>query len=167
MRTRSAQSGRPAPRRRQRGAAQRPARRTSATPARRAPPPAPQDVFEDDENLHLVMELCEGGGILDRMKAGMFTEARIAGIIRGVLRFIAQCHARGLIYRDVKPDNFLFLTPHADSPVRATDFGLSIRRAPGLPPRSCPCAATHTVQSAALRSARAARRRPARREGRR
>jgi len=86
-----------------------------------------QDVFEDDESVHLVMELCEGGGILDRMKAGASTEARIAGIIRGVLRFIAQCHARGLIYRDVKPDNFLFLTKAPDSPVRATDFGLSIR----------------------------------------
>ncbi len=29
-----------------------------------------QDVFEDNENIHLVMELCEGGGILDRMQAG-------------------------------------------------------------------------------------------------
>ena len=91
-----------------------------------------QDVFEDDENIHLVMDLCEGGGILDRMQAGQFTEARIAGIIRGVLRFIAQCHARGLIYRDVKPDNFLFLTASPDSPVRATDFGLSIRCGPRL-----------------------------------
>ncbi|KAK9826177.1 hypothetical protein WJX81_003662 [Elliptochloris bilobata] len=89
-----------------------------------------KDVFEDDENIHLVMELCEGGGILDRMKGGEFTEARIAAIIRGVLRFIAQCHARGLIYRDVKPDNFLFLTTAPDSPVRATDFGLSIRHWP-------------------------------------
>jgi serine/threonine protein kinase len=33
---------------------------------------------------------------------------------------------RGIIYRDVKPDNFLYLTPQASS-VKATDFGLSIR----------------------------------------
>ena len=44
-----------------------------------------------------------------------------------MLRFIAQCHAKGIIYRDVKPDNFLFLTPEEKSPIRATDFGLSIR----------------------------------------
>ncbi len=75
------------------------------------------------------MELCNGGGILDRMKEGTLTEARIAIIIRSVLRFIAQCHAKGIIYRDVKPDNFLFLTKDADSPIRATDFGLSIRSA--------------------------------------
>ena len=60
---------------------------------------APQGVFEDDDAIHLVMELCEGGGILDRMKQGNLTEARIAAIIRSVLRFIAQCHAKGIIYR--------------------------------------------------------------------
>ena len=61
--------------------------------------PRAQGVFEDDDSIHLVMELCEGGGILDRMKEGVLTEARIAAIIRSVLRFIAQCHAKGIIYR--------------------------------------------------------------------
>eukprot|EP00884_Botryococcus_braunii_P020658 jgi/Botrbrau1/7276/Bobra.0318s0014.1 len=86
-----------------------------------------KDVFEDDENVHLVMELCSGGPILERVKAGKMSERDVATIIRSVLRFIAQCHSRGIIYRDVKPDNFLFLTNEPDSPIRATDFGLSIR----------------------------------------
>ena len=55
------------------------------------------------------------------------TEKKIARIIRSILRFIAQCHAKGVIYRDVKPDNFLFLSKDDNSPLRATDFGLSIR----------------------------------------
>lgn len=38
-------------------------------------------------------------------------------------------HVQGIIYRDVKPDNFLFLTTDPDSPLKATDFGLSIRHA--------------------------------------
>jgi serine/threonine protein kinase len=38
-------------------------------------------------------------------------------------------HTQGIIYRDVKPDNFLFLTTDPDSPLKATDFGLSIRHA--------------------------------------
>ena len=54
------------------------------------------------------------------------SEVDVANILRSVLRFIAQCHGKGIIYRDVKPDNFLFLTPDATS-VKATDFGLSIR----------------------------------------
>ncbi len=44
-----------------------------------------QGVFEDDENIHLVMELCSGGGILDRMKDGTLTEARVADIMRSTL----------------------------------------------------------------------------------
>lgn len=86
-----------------------------------------QDVFEDDESIHLVMELCAGGALLDRLKSGAPTERYVASIVRSVLRFIAQCHAKGIIYRDVKPDNFLFLTREPESPIRATDFGLSIR----------------------------------------
>ena len=86
-----------------------------------------QDVFEDSESIHLIMELCEGGGLLDRVKEHPFTEKQVAAIIRSVLRFIAQCHAKGIIFRDVKPDNFLFLNKQPDSPIRATDFGLSIR----------------------------------------
>lgn len=44
-----------------------------------------QGVYEDDESIHLVMELCAGGGILDRMKDGTLTEARVADIIRSAL----------------------------------------------------------------------------------
>ena len=36
-----------------------------------------QDVFEDDGNIHLVMELCDGGGILDRMQTVPFTERQV------------------------------------------------------------------------------------------
>jgi calcium-dependent protein kinase len=92
-----------------------------------------RDVFEDDSNIHMVMELCTGGSILEQLKNGQpQSEADVADIIRCILRFIAQCHTKGIIYRDVKPDNFLYLTPEASS-VKATDFGLSIRHWPGEP----------------------------------
>lgn len=47
---------------------------------------------------------------------------------------------RGIIYRDVKPDNFLYLTPDASS-VKATDFGLSIRCG------DAPCPAKNRISS--------------------
>jgi serine/threonine protein kinase len=53
-----------------------------------------------------------------------------------------RCCLQGIIYRDVKPDNFLFLTTEPDSPLKATDFGLSIRHAshePKLTSRSGVC----------------------------
>ncbi|KAL4434088.1 hypothetical protein ABPG75_000529 [Micractinium tetrahymenae] len=115
-----------------------------------------QDVFEDDIAVHLVMELCEGGSVLDGLKDGEYSERQVAHIMRAVVRFIAQCHAKGLIYRDIKPDNFLLVNKASprnpllkfgealglgspssqdiDSPVKATDFGLSIRHRPEDPP---------------------------------
>ncbi|GBF98366.1 calcium dependent kinase [Raphidocelis subcapitata] len=92
-----------------------------------------QDVYEDDSNIHMVMELCEGGALLERVEARAYSEAYIAGLVRSILRFIAQCHAKGIVYRDVKPDNFLFLTKEEDSPLKATDFGLSIRHSADEP----------------------------------
>lgn len=86
-----------------------------------------QDVFEDEVSVHLVMELCTGGGILDKIKQHNYTERRISQIMRSIIRFISQCHAKGIIYRDIKPDNFLFLNKDDNSAIRATDFGLSIR----------------------------------------
>ena len=72
---------------------------------------------------------------------GTVTEKKIARIIRSILRFIAQCHAKGVIYRDVKPDNFLFLSKDDNSPLRATDFGLSIRYVARLSKLAASCAA--------------------------
>ncbi|KAL4518747.1 hypothetical protein Ndes2437B_g00828 [Nannochloris sp. 'desiccata'] len=68
-----------------------------------------KDVFEDDVSVHLVMELCEGGSVLERLKAGEYNERQAAEVMRAVLRFLSQCHAKGLVYRDVKPENFLLL----------------------------------------------------------
>lgn len=60
-------------------------------------------VFEDDRHVHMVMELCEGGALLERVQARAYSEWRIAAWVRAILRFIAQCHAKGIVYRDVKP----------------------------------------------------------------
>lgn len=72
-----------------------------------------KDVFEDDAAIHLVMELCEGGSVLDRLKDGEYSERQVAHIMRAVLRFLAQSHAKGLVYRDVKPENFMLLSREA------------------------------------------------------
>lgn len=42
------------------------------------PPPLDvQDVFEDDIAVHLVMELCEGGSVLDGLKDGEYSERQV------------------------------------------------------------------------------------------
>ena len=80
-----------------------------------------------------VNKACVDAGHSLEQAGSTMSEADVATILRSVLRFIAQCHTKGIIYRDVKPDNFLFLTSDATT-VKATDFGLSIRYGPQLLP---------------------------------
>jgi len=92
-----------------------------------------REVFEDERAVHLVMDLCEGGALLERVSSKQYSEKYIARLSRSILRFVSQCHAKGIIYRDIKPDNFLFVTNDEDSQLKAIDFGLSIRHWPSEP----------------------------------
>ncbi|XP_077246543.1 calcium-dependent protein kinase 28-like [Tasmannia lanceolata] len=92
------------------------------------------NAFEDDSYVFIVMELCEGGELLDRIlakKDSRYTEKDAAIIVRQMLKVAAQCHLHGLVHRDMKPENFLFKSTKEDSPLKATDFGLSDFIKPG------------------------------------
>ncbi|XP_074296505.1 calcium-dependent protein kinase 18-like [Silene latifolia] len=86
------------------------------------------NAFEDDNYVYIVMELCEGGELLDRILAkrdSRYTEKDAAVVVRQMLKVAAECHLHGLVHRDMKPENFLFKSPKEESPLKATDFGLS------------------------------------------
>mmetsp|Transcript_19537 Transcript_19537/g.62203 ORF Transcript_19537/g.62203 Transcript_19537/m.62203 type:complete len:628 (+) Transcript_19537:217-2100(+) len=87
--------------------------------------------FEDETHIHIVMEWCKGGELWDRVNEGHYSEAWAATMVRSMLRMVAQCHSHNIMYRDVKPDNFLFLSDHDISPLKATDFGLATHFTPG------------------------------------
>jgi calcium-dependent protein kinase len=38
-----------------------------------------RDVYEDDTSVHMVMELCTGGALLDRVQKQTYSEAYISG----------------------------------------------------------------------------------------
>ncbi|KAG5241551.1 calcium-dependent protein [Salix suchowensis] len=92
------------------------------------------NAFEDDSYVYIVMELCEGGELLDRIlakKDSRYTEKDAAVVVRQMLKVAAECHLHGLVHRDMKPENFLFKSTKEDSPLKATDFGLSDFIKPG------------------------------------
>ncbi|KAF3494439.1 hypothetical protein DY000_02055631 [Brassica cretica] len=85
------------------------------------------DVFEDADNVFLVMELCEGGELLDRILArgGRFPEADAKHILVQILSATAFFHLQGVVHRDLKPENFLFTSKNEDAVLKVIDFGLS------------------------------------------
>lgn len=92
------------------------------------------NVFEDSSYVYIVMELCEGGELLDRIlakKDSRYSEKDAAVVVRQMLKVAAECHLHGMVHRDMKPENFLFKSTKVDSSLKATDFGLSDFIKPG------------------------------------
>ncbi|KAF2297992.1 hypothetical protein GH714_006872 [Hevea brasiliensis] len=83
--------------------------------------------YEDRQNVHLVMELCSGGELFDRITAkGSYSEVEAAAIMRQIVNVVHACHFMGVMHRDLKPENFLLVNKEENSPLKATDFGLSV-----------------------------------------
>lgn len=92
-----------------------------------------KEACEDENAVHLVMELCEGGELFDRIVArGHYTERAAAAVTRTIVEVVQLCHKNGVIHRDLKPENFLYANKKENSPLKAIDFGLSIFFKPGI-----------------------------------
>ncbi len=84
---------------------------------------AVHDVNEADGLLYFSMELVEGTSIRDLIgELGTIDEERALDIIRQTLDALRYAHERGIIHRDIKPDN-LMLT--RTGMVKVADLGLS------------------------------------------
>ncbi|KAL0455694.1 UNVERIFIED_CONTAM: Calcium and calcium/calmodulin-dependent serine/threonine-protein kinase [Sesamum latifolium] len=84
------------------------------------------DVCEDNGGVHLVLELCSGGELFDRIVAQeRYNEAGAAAVVRQIAGGLAALHRAGVVHRDLKPENCLFLSKDEDSPLKIMDFGLS------------------------------------------
>ncbi|KAK2637931.1 hypothetical protein Ddye_025726 [Dipteronia dyeriana] len=78
------------------------------------------DVFEDNESLSIVMELCQPVTLYDAIVKNPVCETRAAAYMKQLLTAIAHCHRNGVVHRDVKPEN-VFLDSR--NRVKLGDFG--------------------------------------------
>lgn len=85
----------------------------------------------DRRKIYIITDLCTGGDLLFRiayhyttLKSPM-TEAHVAYQLRQILSAVMYCHRRGIVHRDIKPDNVLFVDATATSPLKLIDFGLA------------------------------------------
>ncbi|KAJ4904026.1 CDPK-related kinase 1 [Raphanus sativus] len=85
------------------------------------------DAFEDDENVYIVMELCKGGNLLDKIleRGCKYPEDDAKHVMVQILDVVAYCHLQGVVRRDLKPQHFLFSTKDETSPLKAVGFGFS------------------------------------------
>eukprot|EP01012_Entosiphon_sulcatum_P047299 TRINITY_DN6414_c0_g1_i1.p1 TRINITY_DN6414_c0_g1~~TRINITY_DN6414_c0_g1_i1.p1 ORF type:complete len:418 (-),score=62.15 TRINITY_DN6414_c0_g1_i1:162-1415(-) len=90
------------------------------------------DVFHDTSNVYLVLELVEGGRLLDMLEARIdqgyrLTERDAADITRQILEALEYLHSQGIVHRDLKPENVLVESsgPNSRVTVKLIDFGFA------------------------------------------
>lgn len=78
-------------------------------------------IYEDDNFLHLVSELCPSGDdLFTRISRGPLSESESASIFAQLVSAISYCHHTGIAHRDIKPDNILF---DSRGRLKLADFG--------------------------------------------
>jgi len=90
------------------------------------------DVYESRDELMLVMELCCGGELFERIAerayAGTgYSEGLAATILHQVLSAVAFMHSHNICHCDLKPSNILFDTKSQNAQVKVIDFGFAQR----------------------------------------
>ncbi|MCZ8119684.1 MAG: tetratricopeptide repeat protein [Microcystis sp. LE18-22.4A] len=84
--------------------------------------PTVYDYFSQGNSLYLVQEFIEGETLLQEyQREGRFSEQKIKEILQQLLPVLVYLHSKGLIHRDIKPDNLM--RRRSDGKLMLIDFG--------------------------------------------
>ena len=84
------------------------------------------DYFEDKKFVYLVLELCSGGELFDRIISNKYYNENEAFVIFDqMMSAIHYCHLNGVCHRDLKPENFIMVSKNDPFTLKVIDFGLS------------------------------------------
>lgn len=87
--------------------------------------------LEHDESGHaLVMELVEGPTLADRLQGGALPLEEAVDIARQIAEGLEEAHEKGVVHRDLKPDN---VKAPPQGAVKILDFGLAKALEPAKP----------------------------------
>lgn len=84
------------------------------------------ETYEDSRYLHMVMEMCTGGNMLDRIvNQGTHSENEAAVVMSKLCLAVNHLHELFICHRDIKPDNCIYASEDPSSEIKLLDFGLS------------------------------------------
>jgi len=78
-------------------------------------------IEQEGDRIFIVMEYVEGEPLSKIIKRGALSEAELCRIGRGVAEALAEAHAKGIVHRDIKPDNIMVNGQR----VKVLDFGIA------------------------------------------
>jgi len=77
-------------------------------------------------SIRLVLELCEGGELYDRIQQKKYYPEQEAKLCcRNLLEACSYIHGKGIMHRDLKPENILLISKVSNTDVKISDFGLA------------------------------------------
>eukprot|EP00588_Corethron_pennatum_P009486 CAMPEP_0194267670 /NCGR_PEP_ID=MMETSP0169-20130528/2145_1 /TAXON_ID=218684 /ORGANISM="Corethron pennatum, Strain L29A3" /LENGTH=718 /DNA_ID=CAMNT_0039008607 /DNA_START=167 /DNA_END=2323 /DNA_ORIENTATION=+ len=112
-----------------------------------------EEVYESDREICLILQLCTGGELFDRLDDQpdyRYTEKQAAELVGQMLGAVRYVHSRGIVHRDLKLENFLFVDEEATE-LRMIDFGLAKYFKTGEDVVSGPAGTPYTMSPEALK----------------
>jgi len=89
------------------------------------------EYFDSNEYLFMVLELCTGGELFDKLAEAEGLQGLSEAFCRQILTqtgsAVYHLHRKGMVHRDLKPENLLFRNPGEDSDIALADFGFAKR----------------------------------------
>ena len=88
--------------------------------------------FYDEARPYMVMELVDGISMRRFVRREKPTHERLLGVAIQLCDALAHAHDRGIVHRDMKPDNIVVHTTDGVDVVKVLDFGLARVRLPEI-----------------------------------
>jgi calcium-dependent protein kinase len=85
------------------------------------------EVFSEAGRVAMVMELCNGGELFDRIiERGHFSERDAKEVMSKLATALLALHRAGVVHRDIKPENIIYDRKGEGAELKIADFGLSL-----------------------------------------
>jgi len=92
------------------------------------------EYFQEETKLYMVLELVTGGELFDYiLNNGAYSERDACYLAKQVAEAMVYMHRRGIVHRDMKPENVLLSEQELKAEIKVSDFGLATYYKDGQP----------------------------------